>query len=298
MFGFIGPKRQGVGQGKPKEPHSASLYPLQILPPLVRMLEILLVILLLVAFFLVAYKGAIHEFQILQKDWAPNIDWSSLLSEQLPLVIRNVDGSWKGGWGKSLAKKPWPIQVRKDNQVFKGKWNEWLASPPGQPPIVEESMWEIAELQRPPVETWEDGGFRRPTWIPAHLLRPSVHVLAEDSVQAVRKTTAAATVIQATDGVPLQVWLAHEGAIPASVSLEGANPWALTQDQVPWIQEVKFIEIKLRPGNALVVPTHWYYALKPTLSAVGDQPTMADGAWYWIAPFHSPVSWGVSQVRA
>jgi hypothetical protein len=263
------------------------------------MLEILLVILLIVAFFLVAYKGAVHEFQILQKDWAPNIDWSSLLGEQLPLVIRNVDPTWQGTWGRSVSKKPWPIQVSKNGQVFKGKWNEWLASPPGQPPIVEDSMWEIAELQRPPVEVWEDGGFRRTTWIPAHLLQPTVHILgpAEDSVQPVRKTTAATTVVQAADGAPLQVWLAHEGAVPASVPLEGSNPWTLTQENVPWIQEVKFIEVKLRPGNALAIPTHWYYALRPALPVVGDRPTMADGAWYWIAPFHTPVSWGVSQLK-
>lgn len=263
------------------------------------MLEILLVVLLLVAFFLVAYKGAVHEFQILQKDWAPNIDWSSLLGEQLPLVIRNVDPAWQGTWGKA-QKKPWPIQVRKEGQVFRGKWNEWLASPPGQPPITEESLLEIAAVQRPPVEAWEDGGFRRTTWIPAHLLLPTVHVLgpSEDSVQPVRKTTAATTLLQATDGAPLQVWLAHEGAVPASVPLEGADPWSLTQDNVPWIQEVKFIEVKLRPGNALAIPTHWYYAVRPALPVVGDKPTMADGSWYWIAPFHTPVSWVVAKSRS
>jgi hypothetical protein len=264
------------------------------------MLEILLVILLLVAFFLVAYKGAVHEFQILQKDWAPNIDWSPLLGEQLPLVIRNVDTSWQGTWGSHLAKKPWPIQVQRDGQVFKGKWNEWIASPPGQPPITKESMWEIAALQRPPVEVWEDGGFRRITWLPAHLLTPSVHVLgpSEDSVQLVRKTTAATTLLQATDGAPLQVWLAHEGSVPASVPLEGANPWTLTQEEVPWIQEVKFIEVKLRPGNALAIPTHWYYALKSTpIHNPQTTLTMGDGSWYWITTFHTPISWFVSMCK-
>jgi hypothetical protein len=278
------------------------------------MLEILLVVLLILVFLLVAYKGAIHEFQILQKDWKPTIDWSSLLSEQLPLVVRNVDPTWQAAkmpWtAKAVAGKTWPVQLRKDGALFKGRWNEWLANP-GQPPLTPETWQEISAIIAPPLPMWEDGGFHRWSWIPAHLARPLVQILT--TVQPVRRTTAATTLIQATDGAPLTLWLAHEGAIPAKVAtaIKGKDPWSLTAEQVPWISEVKFIELRLRPGNAIAIPTHWYWAAKPHGGQgqgqgrgqgqgqgedVGNSG-MAEGSWYWIAEWQTPVSWLVSSVQ-
>jgi hypothetical protein len=140
---------------------------------------------------------------------------------------------------------------------------------------------------------WEDGGFRRWSWIPAHLTGSRVHVLGPGDVMPVQRATAAATLLQATDGTPLQIWLAHEGAVPANVALVGRDPWSLTADQVPWISEVKFIEIRLRPGNALVIPTHWHWAAQ----VPGGGETMGDGSWFWSAEWQTPVSWLVSRVK-
>ena len=257
------------------------------------MLEAVFIILLLLAFCMVAYKGAVHEFQILQKDWKPTIDWGALLSEQLPLVIRNVEPTWQGSWTRKTTAKAWPIQVHKDGAVFKTRWNEWLAAAPGQPPLTKESTQELSAIVAPPLEFWEDHGFRRWSWIPSHLLQSQCRVLGPQAVQGVQRTAAAATVLQATDGAPLTVWLAHEGAIPTKAAgIVTQDPWSL-ETEVPWITEVKFIEIRIRPGNALVIPTHWYWALR----SEGTGETMADGSWYWTAEFQTPISWLVSKVR-
>ncbi len=261
------------------------------------MLEVLLVILLIVAFLMVAYKGAVHEFQILQKDWKPTIDWSALLAEQLPLVIRNVDPTWQGSWTrKATSQKTWPIQVRKEGALFKGRWNEWLQNP-GQPPLTPETVKEISAFTGTPLPLWADGGFHRWSWIPAHLVNASCRILGPGVAQPVRRTTAACTLVQATDGAPLTLWLAHEGAIPAKVvpAVVGRDPWSLTQENVPWISEMKFIEMRLRPGNALAIPTHWHWAAK----AEGEEGVgvMGDGGWFWVAEFHTPVSWLVSRVK-
>ena len=256
-------------------------------------LESLLVLLLVVGFLVMAYKGAVHEFQILQKDWAPNIDWSPLLGETLPLVIRNVAPEWRGSaWThQATAAKSWPIHVKPggSDQLMRGTWSQWLASAPGEPAI--ENLAEIATFVDVPLHAWTDGGFRRWSWLPTGLgAKKHVGILGPTvgAVQTLRKTVAAATVLQATDGAPLQVWLAHEGAIPDAVSLVGQDPWRAT---APWISEVKFIELRLRPGNALVLPPHWWYALQSEAGGAGGPfPTMADGAWYWMAEFHTPVS--------
>jgi hypothetical protein len=145
---------------------------------------------------------------------------------------------------------------------------------------------------------WEDGGFKRWSWIPAHLTQTTVHVLGPTDIRQVQKTTAASTLLQATDGAPLTLWLAHEGAVPAKVipALLQKDPWSLTADAVPWISEVKFVEIRLRPGNAIAIPTHWYWAAKPQPGDVGSMSCMADGSWFWIAEFQTPISWLVSKV--
>jgi hypothetical protein len=258
------------------------------------MLEAAIVLLLIFAFCVMAYKGAVHEFQILQKEWDSNIDWGSLLSEQLPLVIRNVDASWKGTWTRrAVGQKPWPIRVLKDGTPMRGTWSQWLDSPPGEPPI--QNMTDLVEIVRPPVENWTDGGFRRITWIPVVKTHLGILGPSEQSIQTVQKTRASATVIQSTDGIPLEVWIAHEGAVPSSVSLQGRNPWSLHAKEFPWISEVKFVELKLRPGNALVLPAHWWWAARPQLPVVDPEPTMGDGAWYWWAEFHTPVSYLVAK---
>jgi hypothetical protein len=267
------------------------------------MLEFLLVVLLVLGILVIAYRGAIHEFQILQKDWAPTMDWSALLGEQLPIVIRNVDPSWQGSWTRrATQQKDWPIRVRGgDGGLFKASWSEWISSAPGQPPIERTSLEAIGEFVAVPTAAWSDGEFRRWSWLPTQTAATALHILGPtaDAVMTCRKTTAAATLLQSCDGAPLQVWLAHEGAVPASLAqqLIGRNPWALTSDQFPWINEVKFIEIKLRPGNAMTIPTHWYFAVRPMLPVVSDAPTMADGAWFWTAEFQTPISALVSTVR-
>lgn len=240
---------------------------------------------------LLVYKGAIHEFQILQKDWTANMHWSALLEEGVPLVIRNVTPEWVGRWSmKATVRKLWPIQVKEEETELQTTWSEWIQSLPGQPPLL--NTTELATVAKLPVQNWIDGGFCRWSWLaPWHV---SAHVLgpSEDTLISAYKTTAVCTLIQATDGAPLQIWLAHDGAVPKQVgsSLRGENPWNLRSEEVPWMEEVKFVEIKLRPGNALAIPAHWWIAARPMFSNV--TPTcMADGSWFWIAEFHSPVSY-------
>ena len=94
------------------------------------------------------------------------------------------------------------------------------------------------------------------------------------------KGVAEFTVLTVTDGAPLTVWLAHEGALNGS-ELLGENPWTATSDTVPSIGDVKYIEIRVRQYNAIAIPKHWYYALK-------NDDTMP--CWYHSVELHTPVS--------
>jgi hypothetical protein len=254
------------------------------------LLETLFLVFLVVIGALIIYRGAIHEFQILQKDYAADVDWPTLLSEQLPLVIRNVPASWLGGWtlGKT-GNKTWPIFTKDDKgKRFKIPWNAYLMTEVGAP--AHEALAELAGSVKllATLHNWVYDGMSCMHWLPVRTPVPTL-LLSEEPL---RKTVAEWTVFVATDGAPVELWLAHEGAIPEHEETQ-VLPWTATTTTVPWIGDVKYIEIKLRPGNAIMIPKHWWCSVRPAI-----QPeTKRDGAWMWRAEFHSPASQFVSLLR-
>ena len=242
---------------------------------------------LVIGLLVMAYRGAIHEFQILQRDYAPDTDWNELIKEQLPIVIRELPKPWLGNWTRAKTEqKTWVLQVHDaQGQQFRTTWAHWLTSRQHTPTNMPE-IGAVAKLQTA-LEYWHIAGFRHWSWLPAGIPVPAV--ISTDT-EGIRKTVAEYTAIVATDGVPIDMWIAHEGAIPATVAsdLEGKDPWIQTSDTIPWIGEVKFVEIKLRPGNAVILPRHWWYALKSSEHA---------DAWYWTGYFHTPISWAVSKIK-
>lgn len=253
-------------------------------------LELLFLALLIAGLCALAYRSATHEFQILQKDFTNDNNWSELLSEELPLVVRGVPKSWLGTWSeRSTAKKTWQVVVKQDDRRFKTTWATWLTTPYPKP--QPQNIAEISAVARLDysLSNWTADGFRRWSWLPTGA--PSPYVFGPQDWKGVQKTTAEFTAVVATDGAALEIWIAHEGAIPTNVStdLVGKNPWEQTTEDIPWIGEVKFIEIKLRAGNALVVPKHWWLAVR---HAGGD-----GAAWFWTAEFQTPVSWVAGRLR-
>ncbi len=268
-------------------------------------LELLFLFFLIAGLCALAYRGAIHEFQILHKDYDEEHNWSELLGEELPLVVRGLPKSWLGGWTyKQTHKKTWVTVVRAgtNNKKFKTTWSNWLSTPAPRP-FPEESMKEIAAVSRldHAFSNWTADGFRRWSYLPSGT--PTPFVLSDPQFIGVQKATAEQTVITATDGAPLELWIAHEGAIPANVAddLAGKDPWTQTTADIPWIGEVKYVEIKLRPGNAVVLPKHWWWALRPAAPAPAQQQQQQqqqqEDAWFWVAALHTPVSWIATNLK-
>jgi hypothetical protein len=252
-------------------------------------LEFLFIGLLVFGICVFAYRGAVHEFQILQKDYASDVKWSEMLSEQLPIVIRTLPSRWLGAWTKRhTEQKSWVLTVvDEEGKKFRTTWAHWLQEPKGQPQNLPE-LASVAKLDTT-VQNWTDEGFRHWSWLPTSTPAPSI--LSDTQFQGVKKTTAEYTAIVTTDGQPLELWIAHEGAIPENVAddLKGKNPWTQTTAEIPWIGEVKYIEVKLRPGNAIIIPRHWWYALR-----VAEDKGQA---WYWKNEFQTPISWIVSSIK-
>lgn len=263
----------------------------------------ILFVLLVIAICVMAYNGAVHEFQILQKDYSPDMDWSAVLSEELPVVLRTLPRDWLGKWTHAATgHKPWTLTVRDaDGRRFRTQWAQWLQTPSERMQPTSESMEEIARVAK--LDTtqacWTSDGFRRWSWLPTGT--PVAHVLGSSSGAAaitLCKTVAEYTVYVATDGAPIELWVAHEGAVPANVvpHILHTDPWTLTAEQVPWISEVKYVEIKIRPGHAVAIPRHWYVAVRNSSSNSNEEGSGAD-AWCWIGEFHTPISRSVRALR-
>lgn len=256
-----------------------------------------LFVLLVLALCIMAYNGAVHEFQILQKDYSPDMDWSAVLSEELPVVLRNLPRDWLGKWTQAATgHKPWAVVVRDaDGRKFRTQWSQWLQTPAARMAPTAASMEEIAQAAKLDAAfgCWTSDGFRRWSWLPTGT--PVPHVLGGNEAGAVVplcKTVAEYTVYVATDGAPIELWVAHEGAVPANVvpHIVNADPWTLTAEAVPWISEVKYVEIKVRPGHAVAIPRHWYVAVRSSEGADSD-------AWCWVGEFHTPISRSIRALR-
>jgi hypothetical protein len=255
-------------------------------------LGLIIVILLIVGICAISYRGALHEFQILQKDYNPENKWPDFLSEQLPLVIRNLPPNWLGNWSRSKTEqKNWPVQVKNTKNTKKTKkpiqttFQKWLEY--SETPI--ENGKELGEKSKLDVtiRNW----FSRWFWIPTSIPHP--YVLSDapsNSCIPLRKATADATAIVSTDGSPVEVWLSHEAGIPDAIvdSLRGLNPWIQSTNEIPGVEKVKFIEVRLRPGNAIVVPTHWWYSVR----------SVESDSWFWIHEFQSPISWLATRLQS
>lgn len=252
-------------------------------------LECMIVCILVLAICIMAYRGGTNEFQILQREYIAQTPWDELLNEQLPVVIRKLPKSLLGGWTESrTGTKQWPVTVldTDTSRHYKTTWDAYLREQTHHQPT---NMDEIASITQLDVtlQNWTADGFHKWYWVPTSLPTP---VVAQPSyVQGVRRAIAEATLLTNTEGGALHVWLAHGGAIPPSVvkSLMHKNPWVQTTDDIPWISEVKYVEIILRPGNALLIPRHWYYAI-----STQDVPT-----WFWTGEFHSPISWMIRKIK-
>lgn len=121
-------------------------------------------------------------------------------------------------------------------------------------------------------------------WLPG-VFHPSVDIL-NTVVEALTWVTAERQWIGCTSGAPLTVWLVHSRYrryLPEPV----ADPWSLTVAEAPYIGRVQYIEVIIKPGWSLGLPTHWGYSIK------------SDGtSWTWSAEQHSLFSLAVTKTPA
>lgn len=286
------------------------------------MLEFALLLLLLLMGAMLLYRRtpSPEDYTILQRDYAHGGAYGDLLRERAPLVLRNVPYAWTQPWTTvRTARATWPVFAPSlpSGAPVRLSWTEWLHAPSSDPatlgaPMNVEDLARAAGLKavaRAAAEALRP----RWSWLPggAALGRVEARLARPDQVDGLRKTTAAATVVVATDGAPLRLWLCHAASAEAPGRLpsppEGVDPWRLSAREAPWAVELKYVEAVLRPGTALVLPPHMYVAATTHSSTNETHETQApeavaarvhaDGAWYYVFECHSAASYVASAVH-
>ena len=245
------------------------------------MLEVVLifgVMLLILTFF---YKQAVCEFRINQLEWAQKDQVRPLLEESIPLVIRGIPPLTC--WSRS------DVEARDDyaalslfQEMNLVEWIQSATEESGCPWLFKQAE-QIAAVSG--LSVWASktihpvilSRFRKAWWYPRY------HCWA--GKMGLQRTYAVWTCILPVDGEIIVSIMPEtvESALPANWA--GCVPSELTAKDTPFLADVKFMDIVLRPGTALMMPAHWFvsWVSKP----VESKPAVP---MVCTISYHSPIS--------
>ena len=197
----------------------------------------IIAVLFFISVFFYRYSDIPPDFRIIQIEWDQVDTWPELRTEGQPIIIRGAPTGTAPVWTAADCPEQSPIiagtpaATTAANQHFVTKWTKtWLPSAFNTSPI----------LQRMPL-----------------------HIYAAFGPQPIRESTSSWTVVAPTDG-----------ACTVSIAMPAAaeflpNTWNgalyhfphLTKSDTPFVGNIKYIDIKLRPGTLVTIPCHWLYAI-------------------------------------
>jgi hypothetical protein len=212
------------------------------------LLESLLVLTVLAVILIFFYKQAIREFRILQVD---SLDKAQpLLSERSPVVVLPAPTAQNLWTLKDLEARPTlgaslfngvPLKeaVKKQSFSLRPDSAEALAEKLGL------TIW-ANQVLLPAFKTasW---------WTPCLTARTEVAIGA----QGLRQTYGYTTLLMATENA-IQVSLLNESSNPyLPEAWQGKRLAKMTRDDAPFLPQIQFVDVIVRPGSALLVPPHW-----------------------------------------
>ncbi len=247
-------------------------------------LELIFIVAVLFAVFILFYRQAIEQYNILQIESNQLGELPKLLSDRTPLVLHDI--------GQPKLFTPETLKSNARLQQFpigaKETFGQYLQRPSSQVSLTKKASLLLAKESG--LATWGEH-----TWFPKLFQYPflqHVHSFTTEALlgeQGLRKTTGIVTILYPTSGL-LEVTLMtehQEKCLPPA--WRGRFPEVFTLQDTPLAGELKYITIKLRPGNMLCVPTHWYTSVR-----VVEKDKPACWAKYTL---DNPISWVASTME-
>ncbi len=247
-------------------------------------LELIFIVAVLFAVFILFYRQAIEQYNILQIESNQVEELPKLLSERTPLVLHDI--------GQPKLFTPETLKANARLQQFpigaKQTLGQYLQHPTPQVSLTKKASLLLAKESG--LATWGEH-----TWFPKLFQYPflqHIHTFTTEALlgeQGLRKTTGIVTILYPTSGA-LEVTLMtehQEKCLPPQ--WRGRFPEVFTIQDTPLAGELKYITIKLRPGNMLCVPTHWYTSVR---AVEKDKP-----ACWTKYTLDNPISWVASTME-
>jgi len=229
------------------------------------------------------YYSSVQEYNFTQP---PKLD-SSVLQEKTPVVLEIGILPWRPG----PASPSWTVLTDDGTEMQVADW--WGLS---TKPVIANGEELAAEMELPTgLAELNDA---RPWWWSPGLADVAVDYLAPGSFQGFQWISAERHWIGCSAGDPITVWLVHS-RYRRFLPEPGVNPWSITVADNQWIGRVQYIEVRIKPGWCLGIPSHWGFAVRPESAGVGksDQKVQIAGSAIWNASQHSLLSWCLSNTE-
>jgi len=218
------------------------------------MLEIILLVTVFFVILTFFYKQAICEFRINQLEWAQRDTLRELFSEKVPVVVRSIPSAMF--WTRAdVLQRP----CFQSLPIFQGTTlTEWIAK--AKPDAV--CPWRYAQAETVALASglpiWAS------KWLNPSVIHPALtwwmttryHCWA--GAMGLRRTLATWTCLFPVEG-ELLVTIMTEN-IESSLPPQWVNcfPAQLTAKDTPFVADIKYMDIVLRPGTCLFLPAHWF----------------------------------------
>ena len=243
------------------------------------MLEIILIVGIIFIILTFFYKQAVCEFRINQIEWTQKDNVSSLLNEKVPLVVRSIPSATFWTHEDVLARPCF-----KDIPIFQETTlTDWIATstPDSLCPWKYSQAETIANASG--INIWAN------KWLNPLIINPLLkfwmfpkyHCWAGNV--GLRKTFATWTCLFPVDGeIILSIMPENnESSLPANwLDVYPAN---LTIKDTPFVADLKFMDIILRPGKCIFMPAHWFISWTTT-------PEASVTPMVCTVSYHTPVS--------
>lgn len=250
------------------------------------MLEVLMICVLIFLALTFFYKQSVNEFRLNQIEWEQGEKLSDLFSEKVPIVLRGRPPT--AFWTQEdihLREVYSRVPIFQDREL-----SDWvtIAEPNTRCPWTIDHARILGGKSVSGLELWTDRILNPVIYGSNHALkfwlRPSNACWAGE--RGLWKTVAPWTAIFVSQGAITVTILT--GNAESSLPSQWADvfPSRLTAYDTPFVGDLKYMDIVLRPGSMLFMPAHWFVAW--TMHAETDDS--ATIPMVCSVEYHSPVS--------
>lgn len=243
------------------------------------MLEFILIFSVLFLILTFFYKQAICEFRINQIEWLQKEQINDLLSEKVPLVIRSIPNTNVWSFDDIINRSCFDnIPIFKEIGL-----KDWII----QSDINAICPWKYQQAEKiasiSGISIWADKWFRPQFIHPllSYWMIPKYHCWAGQL--GLHKTFATWTCILPIDTEIIVTILSENMESFLPTQWKNKFPSQLTNKDTPFIKDIKFIDIIIRPGTCLVMPPHWFISWTSTENST-QLPMVS------TISYHTPIS--------